>query len=261
MGDDVASRLTDEQMADLCALADGTLPADRRPAVEAWVADSSERQQLLDRQRRSLAATRVAASEPMPASLGATVQPELAAPHGRRFRRLVPRVAFAGAAAAVAAVTLVVALGGEAAEPTVADAAGLADQPPTGPAPPRLQGSRTELAADVDGVQFPDYRRAYGWRADGVRHDTVDGRDATVVYYRMGERRVAYVIVSGSGLPLPSDAGGTVRRGVEYQTLLADGQPAVTWRRVGHTCVLTGSASRDELLNLASWQGGGALDY
>lgn len=257
---DLASRLTDEQMAELCALADGTLPADRRPVVEAWVATSPELQQLLDRQRRSLAATRVAASEPMPASLGATVQPKPAERGRSRVRQLAPRLAFGGAAVAVVAVSLVIALGGGTAEPTVADAAGLAVRPPTGPAPARQVGSRTQLAADVEGVQFPDFRR-YGWRADGVRRDTIDGRDATVVYYRKDGRRIAYVIVSGSGLPPPSGAGGMVRRGVEYQSLRADGQPAVTWRRVGHTCVLTGSASPAELLTLASWQGGGGLAY
>jgi hypothetical protein len=161
---------------------------------------------------------------------------------------------------AVAAVALVIALGGGAAEPTVADAAGLALQTPTGPAPARLDGSRTQLAAEVDGVQFPDFRR-YGWKADGVRHDTVDGRNATVVYYRKDGRRIAYVIVSGAGLAPPSGAGGAVRRGVEYQALRADGQAAVTWRRVGHTCVLAGAASGAELLTLASWRAGGALDY
>jgi hypothetical protein len=35
----------------------------------------------------------------------------------------------------------------------------------------------------------------------------------------------------------------------------------VTWQRVGHTCVLTGAASRAELLALASWHGGGTLRY
>jgi anti-sigma factor RsiW len=259
---DLASQLTNEQMAELTALADGTLPADRRPAVEAWVATSPGLQRLLDRQRRSLAATQVAASEPMPASLGAAVQAERT--EHRRQRRglgwLAPRLAFGGAALAALTIALVIALGGGAAEPTVAEAAGLGLRPPTGPAPARFDDSRTQLAADVEGVRFPDFRR-YGWRADGVRRDTVDGRDATVVYYRKGERRIAYVIVSGSGLPSPSGAGGTVRRGVEYRALSADGQAAVTWRRVGHTCVLTGSASGAELLTLASWRGGGSLTY
>jgi hypothetical protein len=258
---DMASRLTDEQMAELSALADGTLPADRRPAVEAWVATSPELRRLLDRQRRSLAATRLAASEPMPASLGATARPKPVRRRRRLVPRIAPRLAFGGAVVAAAIVALVIALGRGAAEPTVADAAGVALQPPTGPAPARFDGSRAQLAAEVDGVRFPDFRPAYGWRAAGVRRDTVDGRDATVVYYRKGERRLAYVIVSGSGLPPPSGAGGAVRRGVTYQALRAGGQPAVTWRRVGHTCLLIGSASPAELLRLASYRGGGALAY
>src|SRR5262245_3877326 len=260
--DDLASQLTDEQMAELSALADGTLPAARRPAVEAWVTASPAAQLLLDRQRRSLAATRVAASEPMPASLGATVGPGTVKPRRRHAARLVPRLAFAGATVAAVAIALVLALGGGGTGgPTVADAAGLASRPPTGPAPPRQEGSRTLLAADVDGVQFPDFRGAWGWRASGIRHDRVDGRDATVVYYRMGGRRIGYVIVSGSALPQPSGGVKAVRLGVEYHGLRAAGRPTVTWRRVGHTCVLTGEASPAELLALASWRGGGALSY
>ena len=258
---DVASQLSERQMADLCALADGTLPADRQQAVEAWVAASPELQVLLERQRRSLSATRVAASEPVPPSLPAAVEAQL--PKRRRddMRRLVPRLAFGGAAAAAVAVALVVALGGGAGGPTVADAAGLAALPPSGPAPAHAQGSRAQLAAGVEGVRFPDFRRAYGWRAAGIRHGSIDGRDATVVYYRKGSRQIGYAIVSGSGLPPPSGVERTVRRGVEYDALRAAGNPAVTWRRVGHTCVLTGAASRAELLSLASWRGGGALRY
>jgi hypothetical protein len=169
----------------------------------------------------------------------------------------VPRVAFAGGAAAAATVAVVIALTGGSAAPTVAEAAELANRPPSGPAPARAEGSRTELTAAVEGVQFPDFRRRHGWRPAGVRQDTLDGRDATVVYYAKSERRIAYVIVSGSGLPSPSGVEATVRRGVEYQTFAADGQPAVTWRRLGHTCVLTGTTSRAELVKLASWQGGG----
>jgi hypothetical protein len=258
---DVSEQVTDEQMANLCALADGTLSPERREAVEAWVASSPELQKLLERQRRSLAAAHGPASEPLPGSLRTSVEAEVAGRRRERSRRLVPRLAFGGAAAAVATVALVLVLGGGSAAPTVADAAELAALPPSGPAPARLEGSRTQLAADVQGVGFPDFRHRYGWRADGVREDTVDGREATVVYYREGGRQIAYVIVSGSGLPPPSGADETVRRGVEYQTLRAEGQPAVTWRRVGHTCVLTGEASRAELVALASWRGGGELSY
>jgi hypothetical protein len=258
---DAEPRLSDQEVADLCALADGTLPAERRPVIEAWVAASPELQEVVDRQRRSLAATRAAASEPAPASLRTAVAAQVGERRRDHPRRLVPRLALGGAAAAVATVALVVTLSGGPAAPTVADAAELATRPPSGPAPTRLEGSRTELAADVEGVRFPDFRRAYGWRPAGVREDTVDGRDATVVYYRKGERRIAYVIVSGSGLPPPSTGGETVRRGVEYRTLQAEGQPAVTWERLGRTCVLTGAASTAELLTLAGWHGGGAFRY
>ena len=258
---DKTSSLTDRQMADLSALADGTLPPDRRTAVEAWVAASPELQQLLDRQRRSVAATQAAATEPAPARLRAAVQAQVAARRRRRVRRVVPRLALAGAAAGAAGVALVVALGGGASGPTVADAAALAGRPPTGPAPARLEGSPTQLAAGVQGARFPDFRRTYGWRPAGVRRGTVDGRRATVVYYRKGGHRIAYAIVSGSPLPRPSGARGSVRRGVEFQAFRVNGRPAVTWRRVGHTCVLIGAASRANLLTLASWRGGGALAY
>jgi hypothetical protein len=258
--DDAASQLSEREMAELCALADGSLPPDRRATVEAWVAGSPELQRLLERQRRSLEATRVAASEPVPRSLPAPVEVQ---PRGtrRRARRLVPRLAFSGVAVGAVAVALIIALGGGTSGPTVADAAELAALPPSGPGPARAEGSRVELAAGVEGVQFPNLGPIHGWRAAGVRHDNVDGRRATVVYYRKGGRRIAYVIVSGSGLPPPSGAERSVRRGVGYEAFRAAGLPAVTWGRLGHTCVLTGAASPEELLTLASWRGGGALRY
>jgi hypothetical protein len=79
-----------------------------------------------------------------------------------------------------------------------------------------------------------------------VRRGHVDGRAATVVFYRKVGRRIAYVIVAGSGLPRPSESGP------KYQTLRVNGRLVVTWERGGHTCVLMGDASRPELLRLAS---------
>jgi hypothetical protein len=174
----------------------------------------------------------------------------------------MPRLAFGGVAAAAAtAIILVLVLGGGTAGPSVADAAELAGLPATGPAPPRVEDHPTLLKEDVEGVSFPAFARRYGWHAAGVRHDSIDGRDATVVYYRKEGREIAYVIVSGAGLPKPSDISETVRRGVDYETLSSDGRVAVTWERLGHTCVLIGDASPAELLTLASWRGGGALNY
>jgi anti-sigma factor RsiW len=249
---DVVSGLSERDFAELCALADGTLPPERRAAVEARVAASAELRELVERQRRSLAATRALADEPVPESLSAGLETRRRASASQRGRaaRLAPRLALAGALAAAAVVAAVVLSGGPG-SPTVAEAAGLAARAPSGPAP--SQGSSTELAVDVEGVTFPALARAYGWRAVGVRRDRLDGRSAAVVYYAKGGRRVAYVIVSGSGLPRPANAQRTARGGAVFQTLRINDRLAVTWRRAGHTCVLIGAAPRSELLALASY--------
>ena len=135
--------------------------------------------------------------------------------------------------------------------PSVADAAELAAWPPSDFAPSSAGGAR--LAADVEGVVFPDFREAHGWRPVGARHGKLDGRDARVVYYEKGARRVAYAIVSDGALPRPSDVRSTVIGGVRYQVGRLDGQRGVTWRRDGHTCVLVGAAPCSELLRLASY--------
>jgi anti-sigma factor RsiW len=261
---EIESQLSPAEMAELTALADGSLPAERRQAVEARVAASPELRELVERQRRAVAATQILASEPVPASLRGTIEGRLRGGEGRRAPRprFAPRLALGGVAAAAAAVavTLVAILSGGAATPSVADAARLATRQPTAPAPPPAPHSQTKLAARVDGATFPDFLRSYGWRPVGIRHDRLDGRGATTVFYGQKGRRIAYVIVAGSGLPRP---GGktTVRRGVALKTLTVDGRPAVTWRRLGHTCVLTGATSRAELYRLASWRGGGTLRY
>jgi anti-sigma factor RsiW len=254
---DAAARLTEQEMADLAALADGTLPVERRAAVEAWVSASPELKELLDRQRRSVTATHALAEEPAPESLREAVESRQRGPDTRR--RWSPRLALAGAVA-VAAVVVAALLSGGPAAPTVAEAARLAEQPPSGPAPRPVGAEGTQLALDVDGVVFPNLLASYGWQAVGVRHDEIDGRDATTVYYEKDGTRIAYVIVAGSGLPRP-DAPATTRNGVLLQTLEVNGQLAVTWRRLGRTCILIGPVPGDELLTLASWRGDGTLRY
>jgi hypothetical protein len=250
---DVASQLGPEELAELCALADGTLPADRRAEVEARVAASPELQELVERQRRAVAATAgLAADEPSP-SLRAAV--EGLRPAGARItrpRRLVPRFVLGGALVAGAAVLAAVLLTGGPGAPTVADAAGLAAKPPVEP-PPAQVGDGARLAIGVDGVTFPDFAGAYGWTPLGVRHGSIDGRDVTVVYYAKGDRRLAYAIVSGARLPRPSGGETELRRGVPYQAVTVNDRLVVTWPRAGHTCVLIGDASSAELLELASW--------
>jgi anti-sigma factor RsiW len=260
--DDRISGLSEQELAELSALADGTLPAERRAAVEARVAGSPELQELLDRQRRALAATQSLASEPVPHSLRDAVEARRRARPvwRRRAWRPAPRLALVGGVAVLAAVLAVVLVGGPGG-PSVAQAAELADRPASEPAPARAGGSTTQLALDVEGVTFPDFARSFGWRAVGLRRDELDGRDATTVFYEKGAREVAYVIVSGPGLPRPSDVPVGVYGGVRFQTLQVDGRLAVTWQRLGHTCVLVGTAPRDELIALANWRGDGTLRY
>jgi anti-sigma factor RsiW len=258
---DAVSRLSEAEMADLCALADGTLPVERRGPVEARVAASPELQELLERQRRAVAAAQGLASEPVPASLRDAVEGRRRARSARRARPpwLVTRLAMAGALAVAIAIVASVVLTGGPGTPTVAEAARFAAEPPSGPAP-RAGDDGTKLAVEVEGVVFPDLLQSYGWRAVGVRRGDVDGRDATTVFYEKGGRRLAYVVVAGSGLPRPT-AESTTREGVRYQTLRVDERLVVTWRRLGHTCVLVGEAPRSELLALASWRGDGTLRY
>jgi hypothetical protein len=258
----MTSKLTTQEMAEFAALADGTLPAERRGPLEARIAASPDLQELLDRQRKAVAATREAASEPVPATLEAAVRDRVRGTgRTRRRPRLVPGLALGGAMAAATAVVLALVLTGGPSGPTVADAARLASQTPSGPAPSRLDDSKAKLAVRVDGVVFPDFARAYGWRPVGTRNAQVDGRDAKVVYYEKGGKRIGYVITSGSALPQPSGGKTVQRRGLPYQTLRVDGKPAVTWERLGHTCVLIGASSSSELVKLASWRGGGTLRY
>src|SRR5947199_10244108 len=247
----MASRLSTQEMAELCALADGTLSAERRAEVEARVAASPELLELVERQRRALTATQALGQEPAPASLLEAVE---ALRSGRaRTRRFAPRLALAGALAAAVTAVAVVVLSGGPAGPTVADATRPASEPANGPAPARLVNSSTKLAVNVEGLAFPYLARLYGWHARGARRGRVDGRNATVVFYGKNGKRLAYVIVGGAGLPRPSGAQVTTKRGVEYQTLRLNGRLAVTWRRGGRTCVLSGQVTRAELLKLASW--------
>jgi anti-sigma factor RsiW len=257
---DAASRLSEAELAELCALADGTLPVERRPAVESRVAASPELQELLERQRRVVAATQALADEPAPASLQAAVEAGRRAPRAaRRPGWLIPRIAVASALAVAIAVIAAVFLTGGPGAPTVAQAARFAGEAPSSPAP-QAAGDGTTLAVAVDGVVFPDLR-SYGWRAVGLKRGEIDGRDATTVVYEKDGRRIAYAVVAGGGLPRPSADESTTREGVLYQTLRVDGRLVVTWRRLGHTCVLVGAAPRSELLALASWRGDGTLRY
>lgn len=254
---------------DLAALADGSLPAARRVRVERAVAASPELQAIVAAQRRALFAVDAAAREQAPPALRAQLE-LMSGPRRRRpgerpqaargpFRaaRLLPVGALA---AAVVATVLVVTLGGgSVSAPTVADAAVLASRPAVAPVPPG-HPTETTLRVDAAGLPFPYWGDHFGFRAVGVRHDRLDGRPATTVFYKRGSARVAYTIVSGKPLSFGAPIRPTFRNGVMVWTLSARGMHVATWYRQGHSCVLVArNVPRSVLVGLASWRGDGRI--
>jgi anti-sigma factor RsiW len=257
------NRLSDDQLADLARLADGTLPADRRAEVEARVAASPELASIVERQGVALDALRGTADTGAPARLRAHVERRRAA--GGRAAGRRGRVVIGGAIATASAVLLAVILvlpGTFSGGPSVADAAALAQKPPTQAAPRNVTGVPQLLRAEVDDVAFPNYAAKFGWKPAGARRDDPSGRGATTVYYEKDARTIAYTIVSGDALDPPSDARSTTRGRVEYRTFREDGRTVVTWERDGHTCVLSSTTAPPvELLKLADWRGKGAIPF
>jgi hypothetical protein len=249
---------SDEQLADLARLVDGTLPADRRAELEARLSESPQLASIVERQEAAVDALRETADAGAPARLRARVE-RRGRPAVRRGRRPA-LIAAAIASAAVGALAIVVALPGTG--PSVASAAALTQRAPTQPAPGALPGTPQLLRAKVDDVPFPNYAAKFSWRPVGAREDGLSGRQAITVYYASGARRVAYTIVSGSALKAPSGARSMSRGGVEFRTFQAGGRTVVTWLRGGHTCVLSGSGVRPaDLVTLADWRGKGAIPF
>jgi anti-sigma factor RsiW len=246
----------------LARLADGTLPADRRADLEARVAASPQLASIVERQDAALSALRATADSGAPARLRAQVERRRDRSRAKATRR--PRIAIGGAVAATAVVVIaLVAIvpGAGSGNPTVADAAGLARNAPSQPAPGVVPGTPL-LRENVDGVSFPDYAAKFGWKPVGAREDSAAGRATQTVYYMKGTRTIAYTIVSGPALDPPPDAQSTKRGAVEYRTFRAGGRIAVTWEREGHTCVLSSTSARPaELVTLGDWRGKGAIRF
>jgi len=100
---------------------------------------------------------------------------------------------------------------GRAGRPTLDEAAAFGGQPATGPAP-AAQGKL--LAAEQDGVAFPEWDTKFGWEATGIRTGEVEGRDATTVYHEKEGKTLAYTIVGGDALDVPDDARSVTAEGV-----------------------------------------------
>jgi len=262
--------MTDRDLRDVAALADGSLPERRRAAVEARVEASAELRELLSKQRAALTAVRGAAA-PAPTTLRARVERlpragrERAARRGpSRLRPWPLRSALAGAGLLAAAGALMLALvlpGGSPEGPGVAEAAALATRAPSEPAPGRYDGQPELLARAADGLRFPRWQPEFGWRATGARADRLDGHEAVTVYYSRGGRTLGYTIVAAPALPAPDNAarlGGKA----DFRSFSERGRVVVTWQRAGRTCVLSApNVGRDTLLALAGWRAEGQLRY
>jgi hypothetical protein len=255
-------RDTPPREEELAALADGSLPPERRQLLEDFVAHSAEHAALLEEQKRVVGTLRgLGTSVEAPAGLRTRVE-------GERRRRAAPaprrRYAWAGglaAAAVAAAVAVVLALPGNVpGGPSVAEAAVLASRPATEPAP-ALQ-SPTLLAESVEGVPYPNWLKKFGWKATGARVDTLDGHRATTVFYEKNGRRIGYTIFAGDALKEPEDAARITRDDTELRALTVDGEHVVTWLRRGHTCIITGpGVDRPTLVKLAAWNGKGTVPF
>ena len=228
--------------AELAALADGSLRADRREHLQARIDTSPELAAALAEQEQAVTMLR-ALDQPAPATLRASVEAMTQRDAGRSARRAPRwrRTLFMPAATALAIVVaaLVVVLGGASA-PTVPQTARLSLAAATMPAPPEDLAHPGLLRLRVDGLAFPYYGRTSGWEATGARTDRLDGRRVLTVFYTVGgANRVGYSIVSGS--PLTVSGGTTAEHGgVRYTTQHVGDGRLVTWQRNGHTCVIAG---------------------
>jgi hypothetical protein len=249
---------------DIAALADGSYEA---PGLRERIAGSPELTVLFEEQRRAVEATR-AARPPAPAALRAAVAERAAGapvagdavPAARRRRRdegrrRRPALGLVLATAGVLALAVVAVLPSGGA-PTVGEVSTLAARGPTAGPPAPDAAHHGALASEIDGVRYPDWRAAFGWRESGARTDRLDRRPAMTVYYAgPGRATVAYSIVGGSPLPEPRAASTASSAGTRYLALTRAGRSIVTWRRAGHTCVISATGVPvSTLLRLAEWR-------
>jgi hypothetical protein len=238
----MSQQLGRREQAALVQLADGTLTGAARQRAQARLQSIPDAERLLERQRRVSRAL-----------AGGTELPRV---ETVRAARPSLRFAMAGALAAVLAV-LVVMLSLEP-RPTTERAAAISQMPATAPAP---AGSGPVLRAEVDGVEFPDWGREFGWHATGMRQDEIGDRDTTTVFYEHEGHRLAYTIVSGRPLPQPDEARIVEWNGLRisvYQDPRHGGHEVAVFERGGRTCVVAGHVKHlSTLLELAAWKGGG----
>jgi hypothetical protein len=247
--------LSDRELADLSALADGTIDPARRPEVEARIAASPELSALYERERKVVEMLhQIATTDRAPARLRARIEAQRPKPAALARRRFGYAGALVGALAAAALALALILPGGTPGSPSVSDAAALAVKGANQPAPmPDPSEPKGTIGDGIQDVYFPDWKGHFHAVATGQRRDGLGGRPAVTVYYRWKGKMVAYTIV---GLPALSQPNANVseKNGVSLRTLTIDGRTVVTWRRDGHTCVISGPGlSASDLQRLAAW--------
>jgi hypothetical protein len=252
--------LSDEDAAELVAFLDGRVEPARGAELQARAAADPGLAAALDRRRRLICIVDAAVADTQaPHDLRLRVDALGARPpvHRRARRRWLSLAGLAAVAAA--AVLAVVLAGGD--QLTVRETLAAAIRPPVAAAGIDVRQPRL-LEERVDQVRFPNLEPKFGWRAAGVRSDELDGRGTRTVFYAKGGRRIAYTVVAGDALDQPGGARRTLAGGVELRTLRSDGRVVVTWRRLGHTCVLSATGvDAATLRELAAWKGKGAVRF
>jgi hypothetical protein len=243
-------------LAELSALADGSLDATRRQAVQARIDASPELTELYANERRVVELLHQArASDRAPARLRARL--EAARPSRRTVitRRVGYAGSLAGALAAVALALVLILPAGTPGAPSVSQAVTLAARGAVAPPPPPDPRFPTfKLLETMGEAYFPNWQPVFGMQAVGQRSDRLGGHRAVTVYYEWRGTRIAYTIVSAPALAEPA-ASVTALNGTVLRTLRLDGRQVVTWRRANHTCVLWGNGVPTSLLQrLAAWK-------
>jgi len=195
-----------------------------------------------------------AARDRAPGRLRAAIESSRPSERAQLRRRFGYGGALAGALALAVVALVLILPAGTPGGPSLSQAASLGRLGPNAPAPaPDPSSPDAKLRRDVEEVYFPNWLR-FGWRAVGQRVDRIGGRQAVTVYYAWRGRELAYTIVAAPPLSAPA-AQTTTLNGTLLRTLTLNGRLVVTWRRTGHTCILSGNGVRaDVLQRLAVWK-------
>lgn len=266
-------RFTSDDRAAIAGLADGSLEPGAATAVRQRVGADPDLRRALSAQERAVGLLRAPHISTPPWLADRLEDQRSRAPAlGRPLQELrfglealrMPAGAAVGLLALVVVIVIALALvrsGGGAVRPTVAQAAATGALGPDAPAP-RLARDHALLHLQVQRVAFPSWRRRFGWRAIGSRTQPIARRFTRSVFYAKGTGTIAYTVLAAPQLDWPSGSVRVVREGVELRTLATGGRSVVTWRRLGQTCVLSGTAITPAvLIRLAVWRGGGAVRF